>query len=216
MPKGFTEREKEIIRSTLIEKGQAFFTTHGIRKTSVEDLTRAAGISKGAFYLFFGSKEELFFEILEQFEAEFRQSIFAHVFQPGKSGRQNFKHLLKNALLLWDTYPLLKNFDREEFEYLLRKIPPEKVTAHINRDDAFVAQFIEKSKQEGLTIPHDPQVVSGLMKALFFVSLHKDDFGQEAYPQTMDLLIDLVGNYLVEEEKGLGIREQGKGTDHRE
>ena len=44
----------------------------------------------------------------------------------------------------------------------------------------------------------DPQTVSGLMKALFFVSLHKDDFGKDAYPATMDLLIDLVSDYLIE------------------
>jgi AcrR family transcriptional regulator len=37
----------------LLRQGSTFLTTYGIRKTNVEDLTRAAGISKGAFYLFY-------------------------------------------------------------------------------------------------------------------------------------------------------------------
>ena len=71
MPRGFSEREKEGIRDSLLDKGRAFLTTYGVKKTNVEDLTGAAGISKGAFYLFFVSKEELFFEVLGRFEDEY-------------------------------------------------------------------------------------------------------------------------------------------------
>ena len=64
MPRAFSEREKEIIRGTLREKGNEYFATYGLRKTTVENLARAAGISKGTCYLFYQSKEELFFDIL--------------------------------------------------------------------------------------------------------------------------------------------------------
>ena len=166
----------------------------------MEDLTRAAGISKGAFYIFFGSKEELFLEILESFEANFREGLFGYAVQPGTPARESFKNLLRTALVSWDRYPLLKGFDQEEFEYLVRKIPPERVQAHVHQDDAFVGEFMEKWKQEGRTMRGDPQTVSGLMKALFFVSLHKDDLGKDAYPETMELLIELVSDYLIEDQ----------------
>ena len=200
MPKGFSEKEKELIRSKLLQKGREYFEKYGLRKTSVEDLTRAAGISKGAFYIFFDSKEELFLEILEAFEADFREGLFGYAFQPGTPARESFKNLLRTALVSWDRYPLLKSFDKEEFEYLVRKIPPERVQAHVNRDDAFVGEFMEKWKREGRTMRGDPQTVSGLMKALFFVSLHKDDFGKDVYPETMELLINLVADYLIEDQ----------------
>src|SRR5437762_14151525 len=64
MPKGFSEREREIIREKLLAKGKEYFGAHGVKKTNVEDLARAAGISKGAFYAFYDSKEELYFDIL--------------------------------------------------------------------------------------------------------------------------------------------------------
>jgi AcrR family transcriptional regulator len=66
MPKGFTERGKALIHASFLEQGRELFATYGLRKTAIEDLTKAVGISKGAFYLFFESKEQLFFELLEQ------------------------------------------------------------------------------------------------------------------------------------------------------
>ena len=60
MPKAFSEHEKETIRTQMREKGKKLFEKHGLKKTSVDEVTEAVGISKGSFYLFYGSKEELF------------------------------------------------------------------------------------------------------------------------------------------------------------
>ncbi|MBN2550474.1 MAG: helix-turn-helix transcriptional regulator, partial [Anaerolineales bacterium] len=60
MPKGFSDQEKEIIRARLLEQGQRLFSAHGLKKTNIDELAAAAGISKGAFYLFFASKEACF------------------------------------------------------------------------------------------------------------------------------------------------------------
>ena len=201
MPKGFSDHEKEIIRRALLEKGRQLFEAYGLKKTNVEDLARAAGISKGAFYIFFDSKEELFMEILEQFEEDFRAQIFSHAFEPQADSRQQFADLLRRALLSWDNYPLLKQFDRQTFDYLVRKLPFERIQAHVNNDDAFVATFIDKWRAGGREMAHDPRTVSGLMKALFFVSLHKDDFGPDAYPGTMDTLIEAIAVYLVNSDE---------------
>jgi AcrR family transcriptional regulator len=199
MPRGFSEKEKQAIRDKLMEKGREFFMTYGVRKTSVEDLTRAAGISKGAFYAFFDSKEELFLEAIEQFEAEYRAGLYDFPIDRRRSPRQNFRRMMNKALTEWDANPLFSKLDRDEFVHLMRKLPEAKVQAHAHSDDVFVAQFMDKWKRQGVRIEGDPVMVSGLMKALFFVSLHKDDFGPGAYPQTMEVLIDLVAAYLVEE-----------------
>ena len=52
MARGFTEREKEIIRNDLINTGRELFGTYGLKKTSIEDLTKAVGIAQGSFYTF--------------------------------------------------------------------------------------------------------------------------------------------------------------------
>jgi len=94
MPKGFSEREKALIRAQLLAKGRELFATQGIKKANVEDQTKAANISKGAFYLFFNSKEELFFELLGQFEDEYHANLIAAAGQPGASPRQQVKQVM--------------------------------------------------------------------------------------------------------------------------
>lgn len=64
MARSFTEREKENIKKSLQEACKQSWTQYGYKKTSVDDLCRQVGISKGAFYLFFESKEALFCEVL--------------------------------------------------------------------------------------------------------------------------------------------------------
>ena len=192
MPKAFSEHEKEAIRSLLREKGKTLFEKHGLKKTSVEELAQAVGISKGAFYLFYESKEDLFMEILEELETDFRTRIFDVSMRPKRNARRRLAKLFKDALLTWDEYPLLKNFGMAEYEYLARKLPPPRVQAHANRDDKFVDEFIERIKREGIAINASPSVISNLMKSLFFVSLHRDDLGTQAYVEAMEILADLI------------------------
>ena len=61
----FSAEENAAIRETLLREARHCAVTLGLRKTSVEQLTEAAGISKGLFYKYFASKELLFFEVLE-------------------------------------------------------------------------------------------------------------------------------------------------------
>lgn len=56
MPKKFTEQEREWIKHKLLTEGRRCFEVHGIKKTSVEELTKAAGIAQGSFYMFFDRK----------------------------------------------------------------------------------------------------------------------------------------------------------------
>ena len=53
MARSFTEREKENIKRSLQEACKQSWTQYGYKKTSVDDLCKQVGISKGAFYLLF-------------------------------------------------------------------------------------------------------------------------------------------------------------------
>jgi AcrR family transcriptional regulator len=197
MPKAFSENEKETIRAQMLEKGKKLFEMHGLKKTSVDDLTEAAGISKGAFYLFYESKEELFMEILEQIEKEIQTSILEFIIKPSTEVHKNVSILLKSFLLTLDSYPLLKNFSRSDFDYLVRKIPAERAMQHANSDEEFITQFIKKIKREGIPVKASPRIVGNLVKSLFFLSLHREDMGETAYTESMNVMIDLVAGYIV-------------------
>ena len=197
MPKAFTEKEKDTLRAQMREKGKKLFETHGLKKTSVDELTEAVGISKGAFYLFYESKEELFMEILEGFEKEIQEKILNFAANPNANARKNVSEALKSFLLTWDDYPLLKNLGKADFDYLVRKLPAERVMQHSNNDEEFTSQLIKKIKREGIQVKASPRVIGNLMKSLFFFSLHREDMGNAAYTETMNLLIDLVSGHIV-------------------
>lgn len=198
MPKAFSEHEKAMICSQLREQGQRLFAQHGLKKTSVDDLTQAVGISKGAFYLFYSAKEELLMEILEEIEATMQTQMLTYVTQAGRSARQKVHDLLTQFLLLWDDYPLLKNFGQEEYMLLLRKLPVERVQAHVAQDARFINNFAEKLQREGIAMQASPRLVANLMKSLFFVGLHREELGADAYQETMAILVDLVAGYITE------------------
>lgn len=51
-------------RARLLDAARAVFSDRGLDRAKVEDITTRAQLSKGAFYLHFGSKEEAFRELL--------------------------------------------------------------------------------------------------------------------------------------------------------
>lgn len=58
-------------RAALRAAARAEFVKSGIQRARIEDITHACGLSKGAFYLHYESKEALFRELVHELEAEF-------------------------------------------------------------------------------------------------------------------------------------------------
>ena len=197
MPRGFSEREKTIIRAALLSKGRELFTLHGLKKTNVEELARAAGISKGAFYLFYGSKEELLIEIIEQFEDEYFARVLETIAGMADAGKAEITLVIKRMVVDWQTDPMFKHLGRDEIELLMRKLPEDKTQAALRDDVAFAEQMIAAWGRAGLRISCGPEMLASLFRALFFVTLHQDDFVQAVYPAMVDTLIDLVAGYVV-------------------
>ena len=57
-------KEKERL---IIESAMKLFATKGVNATSVQEIVTASGISKGAFYLYFKSKDELLLATLRYY-----------------------------------------------------------------------------------------------------------------------------------------------------
>lgn len=197
MPKGFSELEKVRINEKLISAAKHFMATYGFRKMSVEDLAKAAGISKGSFYQFYNSKDELCFEVMELLEAEQRELISGCILQPDISPKEGFKQFLQQCFKLFETNPILSNFTKDDLEYLLRKLPEEKIAQHMKRDDQYFVQMVENFTKQGVFRPCDPLAISGLFRMIILAVINKEDIGTDVYPQTMELMIEMMTSYLV-------------------
>jgi AcrR family transcriptional regulator len=54
-------------RQTLVDAAQELFSHKGYHATTVDDITRAAGVAKGTFYLYFDEKREVYYEVVRAF-----------------------------------------------------------------------------------------------------------------------------------------------------
>ena len=195
----FTQAEKQLIREQLLEQGYKQFSAHGLKKTNVDELSMAVGISKGAFYLFFPSKEVLFMEVIEQAETRYRQEILADLHLSGPSPRARLAAVLKKAFTLWRTIPLLHVFTSSDFAHLARSIPPETIQAHLRSDKTFIDDFISQCRRAEIPIQASADHVDSLMHAIFFTSLHENDLGQGSISSAIEILIELTAAFCLGE-----------------
>lgn len=70
VPKTYSDIEKNNIRKSLRREGAKCLSIYGVKKTTVDELVKRTGIPKGTFYLFYSSKEALFFDIITGFADE--------------------------------------------------------------------------------------------------------------------------------------------------
>jgi AcrR family transcriptional regulator len=201
MPRAFSEQEREAIRARLLERGRALFAGQGLRKTSVEELAAAVGISKGAFYLFFTSKEELFFTLLEEYEAGVKTALLEQIARADLAPRAQMRAMLTAALAAWKAGALFTRFSRAEYELLLGRLAPARVAAHIQGDEAFAEEFAAAWAARGAPLAEPPHLVAGLLRALFFISMHEDDFGDAIYPAVITTMVEMLAARLIPAEE---------------
>jgi AcrR family transcriptional regulator len=199
MPKAFTEHEKEQIGRQLLEQGYKLFSAYGLKKTNLDEIAQAAGISKGAFYIFYESKEALFMDVIEQAERHFRQEILAAVELPGPTPRVRLFAVLKTAFILFKTIPLLRFFTSSDFIQLFRRIPAEKLQEHLASDRAFFAEMITRCQKAGIPIRAQPEEISGLLYPLVLLILHEDDLAANNFSVSTDLFLEMVAAFCLGE-----------------
>lgn len=196
----FTESEKEQIRECLLTKGKELFMQYGLAKTSIDDLVQACGIAKGSFYKFFGSKEELFYIILNKQEEVSGRLIGAHLSKdlPPRELISSFLHM---AFQLADENPLLQQWFKDgEHERIMRKLPPHLLAGFAQDHTKKGILFVQSLIQRGVLREQDPEVINGVLKAVMLLRLHKEELGEDAFPRIMDVIIDYIAEGLTKLE----------------
>lgn len=65
----------ELRHAALLEAAEAVFLEHGYEGASIEEIVRRVGGSKASLYSYFGSKENLFWEVLNQLSDRFMTEL---------------------------------------------------------------------------------------------------------------------------------------------
>ena len=197
MTRAFNDREKEIIRQSLVEKGRELFLSYGFKKTSISDITKAVGIAQGSFYIFFDSKEDLYFEILQIEEEKIRGSLIDEQLLNKKLTKEVFKRFLKEAFKAIEN-PLVKTLlIKEDYENLVRKLSEEKVKQHLQNDSKEMLPLIEYWQHQGRMRKIPPEIIISSIRTLFIMSLHKKEIGEEIYEETINFYIEALCEQLI-------------------
>jgi AcrR family transcriptional regulator len=197
MPPAFSAAEKTRITGMLLDQGLRLFTTQGLRKTSLEDLVAGTGIAKSTFYVFFGSKEALYLELMLAQMAEVKRRVIDGALRKATDTRSGLRAFLRATLAELDDNPLYGRLmtHPEEMAAVARKLDPERVTsAPDNPVTAMVAFLTEHSDD---LVDDDPAVIVGVLQAVLMMPLHRERLASpDLYPKILDLLIDIIATGL--------------------
>jgi AcrR family transcriptional regulator len=92
-------RKREQTRQKLLDSGLTVFSRAGYERATVDEIVREAGFSKGAFYVHFESKEDLFWAMLEE-RITNAQEAFRQALSPGACIRDNLRSVLSRLFAL--------------------------------------------------------------------------------------------------------------------
>lgn len=193
MARGFTEQEKAMIRQSLIDVFEKELTKNKLNKISIDEIVKKVGISKGAFYNFFPSKEMLFLQVLEDTQEKIVQEVMTIINTKNKSNKENLKDIF---LLIVDkllTHQWITRMSSVEF---VRKLPAE-YKERLTSQDIIDFQKILKLLNLTCNIPMEQLII--MVQMLLLSTTRGNDFGQE-YRNTIKEFINLMVDNLIEEK----------------
>ena len=189
----FTEKEMADIRAKLKEAAQKSASSTGVKKTTVDDLCAHAGISKGAFYKFYDSKEALFFEILEEWHTlMYGKALEIMTRDEALPGKERVYNALLFACQSFLAYSMA-GFYENDVPFLLRKMSQEVLDTHYHSDEKHIADLIEAS---GIKLQVAPELASAVVRTLILSFSDYEHIGP-LYPQVMELFIKSVCDHII-------------------
>ncbi len=181
----FSDFETEQIRKALLKETRRCAVMLGMRKTSVEQLTQAVGISKGSFYKFYESKELLFFAVLEDIHTELYEVAdrALHdniILLPAERAAAA---ILAVCRRMSDTGVM--TFIENDVAALLQRLPENIKAEHYHDDETHIRALLEENE---LIPKGEMELATATVRGLILTISHKEQIGA-LYPQVLNLLV---------------------------
>jgi AcrR family transcriptional regulator len=141
-------------RQRVLEAAEAVFAEHGYHDASIVKITEAAGVGQGTFYLYFGSKQDVFDELVRDLNRRVRHAM--------KEASSQGKTRLEAELLGFRAYfrftaehPALYRIIRQaEF------VSPQMLRYHYDRLSAGYVEALRAAMKRGEIADLDPEVAA--------------------------------------------------------
>jgi TetR/AcrR family fatty acid metabolism transcriptional regulator len=142
-------RRGEDTRQLLLEAALHVFAEHGYERATIDEIVREAGFSKGAFYVHFESKEDLFWAMLEE-RLQQQQDAFRQDLLPGVPLADNIRIVLNGIFGLHTRDPLWSALFMEFAAHAARNEKVrQKIAAMYNSWRTFAVEALERAREAG-------------------------------------------------------------------
>ncbi|MFD1386347.1 TetR/AcrR family transcriptional regulator [Oceanobacillus oncorhynchi subsp. oncorhynchi] len=193
MARGFSQEEKQKIKENLSIECEKSWVSNGYRKTSIDQLCNKAGISKGAFYLFFDSKEDLFADVMGQVQDRMITRMNEAVAKsPNKQGFiEGFKLLYQE----YDQGNWIRILSSDDFQSLLNRLPEDRLIIH---SSAYTMRNLSETIEKSNLIYKEPlPKITGILSALLAMSAQKEAIAYDD-EAVLDFFLDQIIDGLFE------------------
>jgi len=155
------QQRSEETRAKILESAIKLFSNQGFNKASVDDICKEAGISKGAFYHHFKSKQELFLALLDGWLTTIDNAIEA---SRDKNAPETFMQMTEAFPYIFETagegLPMF-------LEFWLQASRDKKIweasIAPYRRYHKHFTSLIKKGVEEGSFVDVDPELTSRMI-----------------------------------------------------
>ena len=176
----------------ILTQAMKIFLAKGYHGTSIEDITQAAKLTKGALYWHFKSKEDLLKRIIEEYEKRFLDGMIQAVSEvKGDILDKIEKYFRYNAAFAYYNRELCVSFDTLAAELVGAHHGIESEFRRIYRKyQKFLSRLIVQGKKEKIFKREMDEDLSALVIIAFHVgillqwSMNKDEIDGEAYVNT--------------------------------
>jgi len=195
MPK-ISDKQREGRRQQILEAALACFAEDGFHQTGMADIVKRSGLSHGAVYLYFQSKDDLIEALAD--DRHRREAVLNSVAQ-GSGDPIDGLHALSRAYAQWLTDPAGEARRRVSVhgwaEALRNRRVRTSVVEGIAMPRALIVALVERGQHDGLIKPDlEADAIARMLVAIFqgFV-LQKswgEDFDVEACMAAVAVVID--------------------------
>ena len=181
-------------KSRIYNSARELFYKQGFKETNVSDIAKSAQIGVGTFYNYYASKEQIFFEINMKENEILKKRLIKSINTDDDPVTLVTKIVTQNLSAMNDN-PILKEWNNIELADKLEQYFYEhggiesinKVVKNIAKD------LIHKWKSEDkIRTDLDDDFMLSLLKAVYYVDIHKRDIGVHHFPQLVRYLVEFI------------------------
>ena len=191
-PRALTDQEKGHQRQKLMAKARELLLIHGIRKVSVDDIVKSAGMAKGSFYNHFMNKEDLMMQLVWEIYREFveQAKVVIEASSP-EDMRDNVGGFIRAILNEPDKVFFFVNHD--DLEFLIASRDKSELQNFSAMEQRAFAGLITLAGKNIQTVK--PGVVHNYIHTMYF-AISDDAITPGFLQETIDAMLEGLLNYI--------------------